>query len=87
VELADVEFRLRQNPLGVGQWIIFGRRASSYLSRNLRPRIGSGLRLYGDLFGASPYAADLRSEAGDAESDPGVFFQPIANAFHALSSI
>ena len=70
----------------------------SYLSRNLRPRIGSRwrLRLY-DLpgcnlcgpfgFQTSPETADVRSEAGDAEGDLGVFFQPFANAFHALSSI
>src|SRR5258708_35528091 len=31
-------------------------------------------------------AADVRSEAGNTECDPGVFLQPFANAFHALSS-
>jgi hypothetical protein len=31
-------------------------------------------------------AADVRSEAGNTECDPGVFFQPFTNTFHALSS-
>ena len=84
MELANVEFRLRQNPLGLGQWIIFERWPRSCLTRNLRPRIGSQWRLSlydlpGRLCGpfgfqTSPDTADVRSQAGDAESDPGVFF-------------
>jgi hypothetical protein len=34
-----VQRQFQQNPLGLGQWIILGRRARSYLSRDLQPRI------------------------------------------------
>ena len=64
MELADVEFRLRQNPLGLGQWIIFGRWARIYSSRNLRPRIRSGLRLHGGLFGCQT-SPDMLAAAGE----------------------
>jgi hypothetical protein len=32
-------------------------------------------------------AADVRSEAGDAEPESSLIFQPFPNAFHALSSL
>ena len=35
---------------------------------------------------AAANATDVRSQTGDAKADPGVFFQPPPNAFHALSS-
>jgi hypothetical protein len=63
MELADVEFRLRKNSFGLSQWIVFGRFARSYI-------IGSDLRRYCGLFGASPDTADVRREAGDAEVTP-----------------
>src|SRR5580692_1080014 len=93
MELADVELRLRQNAFGLSERIVFGARCCP--SRNGRTKSGCGLRLYNlasRRFCASlccqtaSDAADVRSEAGKAESDPGVFFQPFANAFHALSS-
>src|SRR5271163_2794760 len=86
MKLANVELRLRQNTFGLRERIVFGRRARGCLSRNGRTGARSrwGLRLLGCPTAAD--TADVRSEAGNAEGDPGVFFQPSANAFHALSS-
>ena len=36
---------------------------------------------------ASADAADIRSQAGDAEPESCLIFQPFPNAFHALSSL
>src|ERR1035438_5248718 len=93
MELANVELRLRQTAFGLSEGIVFGARRCP--SRNGRTRSGWGLRLYNMAsrsFWAplccqtASYAADVRSQAGNTECDPGVFFQPFANAFHALSS-
>jgi hypothetical protein len=93
MELADVEPRLRQNAFGLSERIVFG--AHRCRTGNGQTNSGSGLRLYrlaSRSFCASlccqtaSDAADVRSQAGNTECDPGVFFQPFANAFHALSS-
>ena len=35
---------------------------------------------------AAANATDVRGQAVDTKADPGIFFQPLPNAFHALSS-
>ena len=79
MEFADVEFGLRQNAFGLSERIVFGRGGRSYLTLNRRTRVWSRwrLRLPGQnlraRFGCQTATdtADVRSEAGDAEGDPG----------------
>ena len=60
-------------------WVQFGARVNELSDRTVRTALRCRL--------ASADTADVRSQAGDAEPESCLIFQPFPNAFHALSSL